>query len=60
LVPRGRWTWDEPSKEWVFEDFPPPTANLPKTGDSTPIWFSLIAIACVLAGVWTIRRRRSS
>jgi uncharacterized repeat protein (TIGR01451 family) len=31
-VPLGEWRWDEPTEEWVFEEYPPPLANLPQTG----------------------------
>jgi hypothetical protein len=31
-LPLGEWHWDEPTEQWVFDEYPPPLANLPQTG----------------------------
>ena len=50
-TPLGEWHWDEENEEWVFDEYPPPLAALPNTGDSgMPLHISLI-YAFLLAGL---------
>jgi hypothetical protein len=67
-VPLGEWRWDEPTEQWIFDEYPP-LANLPQTGipfipESGKAWFfigcGLLAMAllfCIL-GVAALRLRR--
>ncbi|MDR2296605.1 MAG: hypothetical protein LBD95_07390, partial [Clostridiales Family XIII bacterium] len=34
-VPLGEWHWDEPTEQWILDEYPP-LANLPQTGATLP------------------------
>ena len=50
-VPLGRWDWDEDLGEWVFEEFPPPLAGMPKTimNGYLPAYAAMLAITLMCA-----------
>lgn len=48
-VPLGEWTWDDGEEEWVFEEYPPPLAALPATGENRlfPVYILVTAGFCL-------------
>jgi hypothetical protein len=54
-LPLGEWHWDEPTEQWVFDEYPPPLANLPQTGAPGATGFApvlgLLAILLLLAAL---------
>ncbi|MDR3296045.1 MAG: LPXTG cell wall anchor domain-containing protein, partial [Clostridiales Family XIII bacterium] len=61
-VPLGEWHWEEPIQEWVFEEYPPPLADmtLPQTGGQRAPLIPLLgflAIVSIVAAVLLPRMR---
>lgn len=70
-VPLGEWHWDEPTEQWIFDEYPP-LGDLPQTGGILGIpesglpWFfigcALLALAALFCGlgVAALRLNRAS
>jgi hypothetical protein len=66
-VPLGEWHYDDDAGEWVFDEYPPPLADLPQTGEvlshtiSSYLWaiplFALLLFGLIWPG---LRKRRHS
>ena len=60
-VPLGEWHWDDDLEEWVFEEYPPPLANLPQTGLSNiSDLLAIIGIVFMATGLTLIPRKKRS
>jgi hypothetical protein len=66
-VPLGEWRYDDDAGEWVFDEYPPPLANLPQTGEavfraiSSNLWAIPLLSLLWFGLIWPgLRRRRHS
>jgi hypothetical protein len=69
-VPLGEWHWDDDAQEWIFDEYPPPLANLPQTGGKLGLSselpgllliflvFLFLCPACTLIALRPTHRRR--
>ncbi|MDR1573229.1 MAG: hypothetical protein LBS24_02845, partial [Clostridiales Family XIII bacterium] len=51
-APLGEWRWDEPTEQWIFDEYPPPLAALPQTGDVLPVATGQLWIFPLLSLLW--------
>jgi hypothetical protein len=55
-VPLGEWRWDEPTEQWIFDEYPP-LAEMPQTGQLRwPIPVMAVAGMVLFAIGWAIKR----
>jgi uncharacterized repeat protein (TIGR02543 family) len=51
-APLGEWRWDEPTEQWIFDEYPP-QSNLPQTGASlSAVGFAHLWVFPLLALLW--------
>ncbi|MDR2354683.1 MAG: hypothetical protein LBE16_00660, partial [Clostridiales Family XIII bacterium] len=51
-VPLGEWRWDEDAGQWIYDEYPPLSENLPQTGDALPAGFAHLWILPLLSLLW--------
>ena len=55
-TPLGEWRWDEPEEMWVFEEYPPPLAEMPKTdGELISLTFLFLMFCSSLVVVVVVK-----
>ncbi|MDR2087978.1 MAG: hypothetical protein LBP73_01315, partial [Clostridiales Family XIII bacterium] len=50
-VPLGEWRWDDPTEQWIFDEYPP-LENLPQTGGVVRMGFTHLWMLPLLALLW--------
>ena len=60
-VPLGEWHWEDEEELWVFDEYPPPLSNIPRTGyGDAPIYLlALLGLSVILLSM-VLRRQTKS